>query len=79
MNPTAALTLDYLPQAAELDYSAFVARSSARRINGAGAQRSACSFSSRSPMNFDGREPRVPAKYAAMVDWPHGTRSANCC
>lgn len=54
--------------------------SDARRLNTAlGEQRSACRASSLSPICFDGLEPRVPAKYAAMVDWPHGTRSANSC
>lgn len=50
-----------------------------RRRTAPGEQRSACRASSLSPICFDGREPRVPAKYAAMVDWPHGTRSANSC
>lgn len=54
----------------------------ARRFGGsheALAQRSACNSSSRSPMNLDGLEPRAPDKYAAIVDCPHGTRSASSC
>ena len=41
----------------------------ARRLGaGAGEHRSACNCSSLSPICLEGREPRVPARYAAMVD-----------
>ena len=82
MKPTTTVTATPKLKDAEMAYCfGSLTWSAARRIKGAGAgsHRSAWSSSRRSPMNFEGREPRVPAKYAAMVDWPHGTRSANCC
>ena len=44
-----------------------------------GAQRLACSCSSRSPIAFVTLAPRVPLKYAAIVGWLHCRRLASSC